>query len=638
MSKKTIEGILSINKFGFGFVNVDDENIEDIFISKLDLGTALDRDKVRVKIIKEKTDTQKAEGRIIDVLERNKSILVGVFEKVKNYGFVILDGKNSKDVFIPTENINSAKNGDKVVVEIQFFNKKDKNPTGKIVEVLGKSTDFGIEILSIAKKYEMPDEFSENVLSYVKSLKPYLEEKDYKNRMDFRNLFTVTIDGKYSKDFDDAVSIEKDDKNYILYVHIADVAHYVKEKSELDEAALERGNSVYLLDRVIPMLPEELSNVLCSLVPNEDRLAVTIKMNINSRGKVIDYQFYESVINSDYRLIYDDVSDYIEGVKNIYKDEKLMKSLTLIAELSLILDQKREIKGSLDFNFKESEIILDNTGFPIHIGVAERRVANRIIENFMVITNEVVGEHFANIFVPFLYRVHEKPSEEKMEEFKKIISKFGLLIKGQDIYSKDLQLILKEVEGKNIEVLVNNLMLRSMKKAIYQREPDIHFGLGTLNYCHFTAPIRRYSDIVCHRILKGSIHNNYRKPKRAYLRKLDFIAKQVSETERKAEEAEREVEDMKKSEYMYHRVGQVYDGVISSITGFGMFVELENTVEGLVHYRSMTDDFYEFDEEEYVVVGFNSRKKYELGQKVKIKVSSVNVDLREIDFRLVLDE
>ncbi|MDO4779196.1 MAG: ribonuclease R [Tissierellia bacterium] len=639
MTKKLIEGTLSINKSGFGFVVPDDKTMEDIFIPRDDINKALDKDRVKVKIIKQKTKENRAEGKIVEVIERNNSILIGRFEKVKNYGFVVLDGnRNIHDIFIPTENINGAKNGDKVIVEIDFFNKKDKNPTGIIKEVLGGINDLGIEILAIAKKYELPDIFSKETINYAKSLPKSLTEEDYKNREDFRNLFTVTIDGRTSKDFDDAISIEMEDDKYVLYVHIADVTHYVKEKTDIDNDALERGNSVYLLDRVIPMFPEELSNNLCSLIPEEDRLAVTVKMYFNEKAKLLDYKFYESVINSDYRLVYDDVSDYIEKKSNVYKDNLLCEKLDLMYDLSQKLQNRRDMKGALDFNFKETEIELNELGEPIKIGIAERREANRLIENFMVVTNEVVGDHFANISVPFMYRVHEKPSEEKLMELKKIISKFGLIIKGQEIYSKDLQEILKKVEGTNIEMLINNLMLRSMKKAEYKREPDIHFGLASHNYSHFTAPIRRYSDVVVHRILKNSLHNFYRKPKRAYLKKLDYIAEHVSEMERRAEEAERDVEELKKAEYMKDKIGEVFEGTISSLTNFGIFVELENTVEGLIHFRNFTDDYYEFDEENYIVIGTETGKTYELGQKVRVRVEGVSIELREIDFKLVKDE
>lgn len=632
-------GKISINKKGFGFFIPEDENISDIFIPKKYLNRALNNDKVSVKIIKKAIDGQRCEGKVIEVLERSKEILVGDFQKIKNFGFVVLDGnKSDYDIYIPKKYINGAKNNDKVVVEIIYFNKNDKNPTGKVVEILGNTNDTGIQVLAIAKKYDLPDEFSYETLEYANSLPLNPDKKDYKNREDFRELFTVTIDGATAKDFDDAISIEKDGKDYILYVHIADVANYVTENSAMNNDAYERGNSVYLLDRVIPMLPKELSNNLCSLNPNVERLALTVKMRLDINGKLIDYDFYESIIKSNHRLIYEEVSDLLEGKKNIYNDEILESHLFLMAELHKILEEKRVVNGVLDFDFKESFIELDKNGKPIDIRENERRVANKLIESFMVLTNEVVGEHFANIQVPFLYRVHEEPDEEKVLEFRALISKFGLQIKGEKLYPKDFQKVLKEVEGSNLSFLISNIMLRTMKKAIYQREPDIHFGLATKNYSHFTSPIRRYSDLVVHRILKGSLHNNYKQPKRSYLKRLDKIAEHISETERKAQEAERDVDALKKAEYMEQKIGKIYDGIISSVTSFGLFVELPNTVEGLIHFRNLNDDYYEFDRENYKIIGQHTGRVYELGQKVRVTVSSVNVDLREIDFKLVKEE
>ncbi|MFL8970256.1 ribonuclease R [Helcococcus kunzii] len=633
---RILDGKINLSKKGFGFFIPDDENLEHIFISRLSLNRALDNDRVRIKVIKEAEGNNKAEGEVVEILERNRSVLVGEFQKIKKYGFVILDGnKSNHDIFIPTEHINGAKNHDKVVVEILFFDRKDKNPTGRVVEVLGNTNDTGIQILAIAKTYELPDEFSYDTLNYARSLPDVPDKKDFANREDFRDLFTVTIDGADAKDFDDAISIEKKDDKYILYVHIADVAHYVTENSAINDDAYERGNSVYLLDRVIPMLPEELSNSLCSLNPNVDRLTVTVKMVFDKKGNINDYYFYESIIRSNYRLVYENVSDLLEGKENIYKDDELIESLSNMNELHAILEEKRKIKGALDFDFKESKIILDKYGTPIDIKEDERRVANKLIESFMVVTNEVVGGHFANMDVPFIYRVHEAPSEEKVEEFRSVIAKFGLQIKGQQLYPKDFQKILEDVEGTTLSFLISNIMLRTMRKAEYKREPNIHFGLATENYSHFTAPIRRYSDLVVHKILKGSLHNNFKKEKRSYLKRLDKIAAHISETERNAEEAERDVESLKKAEYMQNKIGNIYDGIISSITNFGIFVELPNTVEGLVHFRSLNDDYYEFDKENYKIIGQHLGKVYELGQQVTIKVDNVNIDAREIDFKLM---
>lgn len=634
-----LDGKLTLNRKGFGFFIPDDENINDIFIPKGSLNRALNNDRVRIKITKEAEFDEKSEGEVIEILQRNQEVLVGDFQKVKKFGFVVLDGnKASHDIFIPREHINGAKDRDKVIVEVLYFNKRDKNPTGRIVEILGNIDDTGIQILAIAKKYELPDEFSYDTLNYVKSLPTEPEKSDFNNREDFRNLFTVTIDGADAKDFDDAISVEKKGDNYLLYVHIADVAHYVNENSAINQDAYERGNSVYLLDRVIPMLPEELSNNLCSLNPRVNRLCITVKMEIDQKGNIVDYRFFEGIINSNYRLIYEEVSDFLEGKKNIYNDEELENNLKLMLEVHNILDKKRAFNGVLDFDFKESKIVLDKYGVPLDIRENERRVANKLIESFMVTTNEVVGGHFAAIEVPFIYRVHDAPPEDKVSEFRAIISKFGLQIKGMQLYPKDFQNILKEVEGTSLSLLINNIMLRTMKKAEYRREPDIHFGLATENYSHFTSPIRRYSDLVVHRIVKGSIHNNYRKIKRAYLKKLDRISDHVSTTERKAEEAERDVDALKKCEYMKNKIGKIYKGIISSVTNFGIFVELPNTVEGLVPFRALSNDYYQFDQENYKIIGERTGIVYELGQAVTVKVDDVDIDLREIDFKIIREK
>lgn len=639
MKELLLKGKLRINKKGFGFVVPDNEEYDDIFVAKKDLKTALNNDTVMVKITKEKQGDFKAEGLIKEVVQRSESPLIGRFEKVKGkgFGFVVLDGNSSYDIFIPSEDMNGAKDKDKVVVEITNFKKKEKNPRGKIKEVLGKIDDIGIEVLSIAKKFELPTEFSQETLSYAKSLPTSIGEEDVVGRKDFRDLFTVTIDGADAKDFDDAISIDKLEDSYKLYVHIADVSNYVKEKTAINSDAYTRGNSVYLLDRVIPMLPFELSNNLCSLNPNVDRLTMTVEMEINSSGKILNYEFYESVIKSDYRLVYDDVSDYLEGKSHVYTDSKLMKKLNEFRQLHEILAGKRDKAGDIDFNFKETKLVLDEQGNPIEVGIDQRRIANMIIESFMVVTNEVVGKHFANMDLSFIYRVHEKPTVEKEAEFRKMIAKFGFVIKTRELRPKDYQDILKQAEGTKYEFIINNLMLRSLSKADYRREPNIHFGLATENYSHFTAPIRRYSDLIIHRVMKNSLRGFFKEETKKYQKKLDEICEHISETERIAEEAEKEVMSLKKCEFMLDKIGNRYKGVISSLTGFGFFVELENTIEGLVHFREMTDDYYDFNEDQYAIVGQRSGRKYELGQVVEVEVANVNIEFREIDFRLVLD-
>lgn len=640
MKDVLIKGNLKINKGGFGFVIVDQEGVDDIFIDKKELKGALDDDTVLVKVIKPKKDGYKAEGRIVEIMERSDKVLTGRLEKnkKKGYAFVVLDGNYNYDLFIASEDLNGAKNNDKVVVKIKEFKKKEKNPRGKIIEVLGRVDDVGVEVLAIAKKYELPTEFSSDTKEYARKLENSPSEKDKQGRKDFRDLLTFTIDGADAKDFDDAISIEKTNDDYILYVHIADVANYVKDKSSINSDAYSRGNSVYLLDRVIPMLPFELSNNLCSLKPDEDRLTMTVEMKIDNKGKVLDYRFYESVIRSDFRLVYDDVSDYLEEKNNIFHDDGLVRALDFSKELHEILLKKREDKGDIDFNFKETKLTLDDKGRPIDVGVDERRIANRIIESFMIVTNEVVGNHFANQDISFVYRVHDKPTDEKEREFRQMASKFGFVIRGRDLRPKDYQKILKEAEDTSYEMIINNLMLRSLTKAEYRREKNIHFGLATENYSHFTAPIRRYSDLLVHRILKGYLHGNLKKESRSYQKKLDKICQHISQTEKQAEEAEREVMDLKKCEYMVDKVGQEFEGMISSLTSFGFFVELNNTIEGLVHFRELNDDYYIFDESQYAIIGELHKNKYELGQIVKVRLERVDVELREIDFRLVKEK
>lgn len=640
MKDVLIKGNLKINKGGFGFVIADQEGVDDIFIDKKELKDALDDDTVLVKVIKPKKDGYKAEGRIVEILQRSDKVLTGRLEKnkKKGYAFVVLDGNYNYDLFIASEDLNGAKNNDKVVVKIKEFKKKEKNPRGKIIEVLGRVDDVGVEVLAIAKKYELPTEFSSETKEYARKLEDSPSEKDKQGRKDFRDLLTFTIDGADAKDFDDAISIEKVNDNYILYVHIADVANYVKEKSSINSDAYSRGNSVYLLDRVIPMLPFELSNNLCSLKPDEDRLTMTVEMIIDNKGKILGYEFYESVIRSDFRLVYDDVSDYLEGKNNTFRDEGLVRALDFSKDLHEILLKKREDKGDIDFNFKETKLTLDDKGRPIDVGVDERRIANRIIESFMIVTNEVVGNHFANLDISFVYRVHDKPTDEKEREFRQMAAKFGFVIRGRDLRPKDYQKILKEAENTRYEMIINNLMLRSLTKAEYRREKNIHFGLATENYSHFTAPIRRYSDLLVHRILKGAIHGNFKKESRSYQKKLDKICQHISQAERKAEEAEREVMDLKKCEFMADKVGQEFEGMISSLTSFGFFVELDNTIEGLVHFRELDDDYYIFDESQYAIIGEMHKNKYELGQIVKVRLERVDVELREIDFRLVKEK
>ena len=636
-----VMGVLDANERGFGFVMPKNKERADVFIPINNLHGAMHGDTVVAKIVQEATDTKREEGEIVRIFERKNKRIVGTYVSSKNFGFVIPDeNKLAQDIFIGKGNINKAKNNQKVVVEITKWPEAGKNPEGEIIEILGYMSEKGTDILSVIRQYQLPEEFPREVVNYVDNINQEVTDEDIKGRLDLRDETIVTIDGFDAKDLDDAISISRfPNGNFKLGVHIADVSHYVREGSVLDKDALNRGNSVYLLDRVIPMLPEELSNGICSLNPNEDRLCLSVLMEIDRSGRVQDSQIEETVIRSSRRLVYDDVSDYLEGVskgpgKKLAGLEDLMKKM---AELAEILMKKRDRRGSIDFDFPETRIILDEKGKPVEIVEEERRIANRIIEEFMLVTNETVAEQYYWADIPFLYRIHEEPRPEKIESFSKIVYNLGYSLKGkQELHPKVLQELLEEVKGKREEKLISMLMLRSLQKAVYSEAANIHFGLASEYYSHFTAPIRRYPDLVIHRIIKNYIRGRLSNKKIKKLeRDLPEIAEHTSMTERRAEEAEREVDDMKKAEYMKEYIGYEFDGSISSLTNFGIFVQLENTVEGLIRFSSLTDDYYDFDQENYLVRGERSGKLYRLGDKVRVVVTNASPAKRTIDFDFV---
>ncbi|MGJ0845850.1 ribonuclease R [Tissierella praeacuta] len=636
-----VAGILEGHERGFGFVIPNDKARKDIFIPAENMNGAMHGDRVIANIIRRQEIDRREEGEIIRVLERNNKTIVGTFEDNRNFGFVVPDDhKIGYDVFIPKAHTKGAKTNQKVVVEITTWPEPRRNPEGRVIEVLGYLDEKGTDILSIIRQFNLPEEFPNKVQEIAKNIEQEVDLEEIKGRVDLRHLNTFTIDGADAKDIDDAVSIEiKENGNYYLGVHIADVSHYVREKSVLDKEALERGNSVYLIDRVIPMLPKELSNGICSLNPNVDRLTLSVFMEIDKKGKVVDHEIVEGVINSKQRLIYDDVSDFLENDDEEAKEKlsKVADDLKLMEELCYILYEKRERRGSIDFDFPEAKIILDEKGIPVEIRKEDRRIANRLIEEFMLVCNETVAERFFWAQIPFLYRTHEEPSAEKMATFVKLIHNFGYSLKGQqEVHPKELQLLTKEIKGKKEETLISTLMLRSLKKAIYSSEPGIHFGLAAQYYSHFTAPIRRYPDLVIHRIIKaylnGKINNQMQESLES---RLPEIADHTSMTEKRAEEAEREVEDMKKAQYMTRHIGEEFEGIISSLTSFGIFVQLENTIEGLVHFNNMLDDYYYFDEEKYYIIGERTNKIYRLGDIVRIRVTDADVIRRNIDFELL---
>lgn len=632
---KSLIGEISLAHGGYGFFISDNKDYKDVFISQKNLNSANNKDRVKIKIIKNKEYGKNAEGKVVEIIERSANKIVGLYQKNKGFGFVISDNDSiSTDIYVDEKYSKKAKTNDKVVVEIIKY-PKNGSPEGKIIEVLGNKDDSNVDLYSIIRSHGLKDVFSKKTKKEAVFIEKNVDLEKVKDRKDLRDLFTVTIDGRDSKDFDDAISIEKDDEDYILYVHIADVSHYVKEKSAIDKEAYERGNSTYLYNLVLPMLPEELSNGICSLNPNENRLALSLKMKINDLGKVVDYKIYKSIIKSNYRLVYDDVNDYLEGKEKTYEDEILLEKLNLFDELYKILRKKREKRGAIDFNFTESQIDVSDDGEVLNISILERGPSNKMIEEFMLISNETIASLFAFMDFPSLYRIHEKPKDEKVESFKNILNTLGYNIKGKELHPKDFQEILKEVSGKDDESLVNMLMLRTMTKAKYVNYRDMHFGLATKFYTHFTAPIRRYPDLIVHRLVKDFVDNKLSNINQASLeKKLSKNAEHLSITERNSEECERDVEDLYKCKYMKKYIGEKFEGIISSITDFGIFIELENTVEGCFMYK-FSEYHFEYIENKLTCVNTENNKRYKIGQKVLIEVKNVDLEKRNIDFDLM---
>ncbi len=635
-------GKLVSHKKGFGFVESDEEYTQDLFIPADSLNGAMHNDRVIAEITTPATDEKRAEGRIIKVVERAITDVVGTFQESKNFGFVLPDNKKfNKDIFIPKKFFNGARGNDKVVCRITQWPTEDRKPEGKIIEILGQKGDRYVEIASVIREHGLPEEFPKKVLDEAEKVAIEIPQEEIDRRLDLRDLNIFTIDGEDAKDLDDAVSIEVlDNGNYKLGVHIADVTHYVKEKSKLDKEALKRATSVYLVDKVIPMLPKTLSNGVCSLNPFEDKLTLSVFMEINHKGDVVKHDIKETIINSKARMTYTEVSDILEK-----DDEKLKKTFAKVADdfftaekLARILMKRREKRGAIDFDFPEAKIILNNDGDVVDIVQYERRISNRIIEEFMLITNETVAEHFFWLNMPFVYRVHETPAHEKIETLNKFISTFGYVIKGdlESVHPKALQGIIEQIHGKTEEKAISTIMLRSLKQARYSPECVGHFGLAAQYYSHFTSPIRRYPDLQIHRIIKEFLNGKISQKRQDQLAQIvDYASTQSSEREREAELAERDVKDIYKARYMEDRVGEEFVGIVSSVTSFGMFIELDNTVEGLVRLADMGDDYYIFDENTFTILGERTKKMYRIGDVVKIKVEKVNVDFKEIDFKLL---
>ncbi len=636
---KALAGVFTAHARGFGFVTIAGED-EDIFIGEDDKNGAFHGDTVEV-VIKATPHGKRKEGRITRIVSHGTTRLVGYFERNKNFGFVIPDNqKFEKDVFVPLERSKGAVTGHKVVVELTEYGGERKKPEGKVVEILGHVNDPGVDILSIVKGYDLSVGFSEKVLNQAERVAKEVSEADMAGRMDLRDWQMVTIDGEDAKDLDDAISICREGDGYKLGVHIADVTNYVQEKSALDREAQARGTSVYLVDRVIPMLPHALSNGMCSLNTGEDRLALSCIMYINQKGVVVDHTIAETVVHIDKRMTYTSVKKILEDRDEAeiaaYKD--FVPMFELMAELAGILRAKRHQRGSINFDFPETKVILDKQGRPLEMKPYERNVATKIIEDFMLLANETVAEDYYWQELPFVYRTHDVPDEDKIKKLAIFINNFGhsLHIANKEVKPKEVQKLLAKVEGTNEEMLISRLALRSMKQAKYTPENTGHFGLAAPYYCHFTSPIRRYPDLQIHRIIKDNLRGRMNEERIAhYDAILPEVAKHSSERERLAEEAERETVKLKKVEYMQERIGEEFEGVISSITKWGVYVELSNTIEGLIHVTNMYDDHYNYVEERYEMVGEHTGKTYKLGEMVKIRVIGTDYLQRTIDFEFV---
>ena len=638
-----LEGIYRRNAKGFGFVKV--ENMEDeIYISKNKSKNALNEDKVLVEIIEEKSENKKAEGRIVEILGRQKDTIVGIFQKSKNFGFVVPDNKNfGTDIFISKKDCGKARNNHKVLVKITKYPKKGKNAEGKIIEILGGVNEAGVDMLSLIKEYDLPYVFPKAVVNEAKSKGNKINEKDIKNRKDLRNDIVFTIDGQDAKDLDDAVSVKKlENGNYKLDVHIADVSYYVRENSLLDKEAQIRGTSIYMLGRVIPMLPRELSNGICSLNEGEDRYTLSCTMEINSKGNVVSSDVYKAVINVTKRMNYHDVQAILDDsnkeITKKYKD--YISNFKLMEELAKILKNKRAEQGYLNLDIPESKIDLDINGRVTNISKYETSFANEIIEQFMLKANETIAEKFFWLDAPFIYRVHEEPDIDKVKELNKFLYNFGLKVKivNEKVYPTEFAKILEEVKQKDEEKVVSNLILRTLKVARYESENQGHFGIASKYYCHFTSPIRRYPDLFIHRIISNYLENKYNVSdefKNEYKAKAEQRATSSSDREKIATKVERDSEDIKKAEYMENKVGEEYEGIVSSITQFGMFVELDNTVEGLIRFEHLGNEYFIYDENRKILIGEKSKKTYKIGDKVKIRVISASKLLRQIDFEII---
>ncbi|MEQ6377781.1 ribonuclease R [Bacillaceae bacterium S4-13-56] len=637
-----IRGKIQMHQKGFAFLLPDNKDQDDIYIHHSDLNSAMNGDMVLVRVEQRPDSGSRPEGVVIRIVERSSNRIVGTYSDSRNFGFVIADDKRiPNDIFIPKENNIGAVDGHKVIVEITKYPEGRMSAEGKIVDILGHKNDPGIDILSIIYKYGIPIEFPSEVMEQANQVPDHIREEEIENRRDLRDEEIVTIDGADAKDLDDAISLkELDNGNFLLGVHIADVTYYVNEGSPIDKEARDRATSVYLVDRVIPMIPHRLSNGICSLNPQVDRLTLSCEMEIDQNGGVVNHDIFASVIRTNERMTYKDVNlILVDGDVELRKRyEELVPMFERMQKLAAILRKKRQERGAIDFDFKEAKVLVDNEGKVEDVAIRERSVAEKLIEEFMLAANETVAEHFHWMDVPFVHRIHEDPDPDKLQRFFEFIANFGYLVRGtsNDIHPRALQEVLDAVKGSQEDMVISRLMLRSMKQARYDTEGIGHFGLATKFYTHFTSPIRRYPDLLVHRLIRTYILEKKIDPKTVnHMRDtLPEMAKHSSDMERRAVDAERETDDLKKCEFMADKVGEEFDGVISSVTNFGLFVELPNTIEGLVHVSFLTDDYYHFDDRSYAMIGERTGNVFRIGDEVTVRVANVNIDERVVDFEI----
>ena len=643
MSKEEIIGTYRKNQKGFGFVKIEDQE-DEIYISRENSKNALNGDTVSIKIIAEKEGDKKQEGKIVKIVRHEKDTVVGTFQKSRNFAFVVPDDKNfGTDIFISKTNWGKARDKKKVLVQILKYPEKGKNAEGKVIEVLGGINEAGVDMLSLIKQYELPYKFPDEVVAEAKAYGDKIDPSDLPRRRDLRNDIIFTIDGEDAKDLDDAIHVEKlENGNYKLDVHIADVSHYVREKTELDKEAYLRGTSIYMLGRVIPMLPRELSNGICSLNAGEDRYTLSCSMEITPKAKIVSSDIYKGVICVTERMCYTDVQKILDRSDEtvLKRYEKYISYFDLMAELANILKAKRKENGYLNLEIPESKIILDENGVAIDVKKYETYFANEIIEQFMLIANETVAEKFYWLQSPFIYRNHEAPDVDKVKELNKSLYNFGYKIKiskEEIIYPNEFAKILEDVKGKDEEKVVSNIILRTLRVAKYEAENKGHFGIASKYYCHFTSPIRRYPDLFIHRIISKYLDNDYLVNDfwiKKYEKRAEKRAENCSERERVATKVEREAEDIKKAEFMESKIGEEYEGIVSSVTNFGIFVELDNTVEGLIRYEKLGDEYFIYNEEKRQAIGEHTGKVYQIGDKVKIRVANASKLMRQIDFEI----